>query len=237
LFDFLVFLQQTSSIQDSQSLTTPLPKTQYVIQPVISPISSSESLLPAHVGHTLVTNPDQASTSPVQINKTANSTLTSMNSPSSTGRRSFPCDMEGCAKVYSTKSSLKKHKQSHTGERPFICDIEACGKKFILAAHLTRHLQTHTGFRPHACDFADCGKRFLRFDDLKTHRRIHTGEKPYACDIPGCTKRFTQGCALTRHKRTRHAHLQRGLSLSTSSQLASFSDDEEDESDFSSSDC
>eukprot|EP00299_Pterocystis_sp_00344_P001323 c11157_g1_i1.p1 GENE.c11157_g1_i1~~c11157_g1_i1.p1 ORF type:complete len:239 (+),score=38.33 c11157_g1_i1:7-723(+) len=116
--------------------------------------------------------------------------------------RRFSCDVIGCQKSYTDRSSLAKHKKTHTGERPYVCPFANCGKAFVLSSHLNRHKGIHTGHRPHRCLVDGCGKRFLRPDELKNHSRVHTGERPCVCPVEGCGMTFAQASTLSRHKKT-----------------------------------
>jgi len=113
--------------------------------------------------------------------------------------KKFECHVEDCRKVFSDKTSYKKHIHVH-GEKQYICPYSDCNKKFLDNSKLRRHLLVHTGDKPYRCDL--CGKKFSLDFNLRTHLRIHTGEKPYACTYPGCFKRFSQSSNLTAHEKT-----------------------------------
>jgi len=118
------------------------------------------------------------------------------------GEKVYVCEYEDCPKVYSSQSSLSKHKKTHSSIRPFVCSHAGCGRAFILSAHLTRHAMIHTGEKPFACP--ECKRRFLRSDDLRKHILVHTGERPHVCGIDNCEKSFARVSALRRHQRTLH---------------------------------
>ena len=111
--------------------------------------------------------------------------------------REYMCEIETCQRVFSDKSSLRKHLLTH-GEKLFVCEI--CKKKFLDNSKLRRHSLVHSGEKPYACPL--CPKRFSLDFNLRTHMRIHSGEKPYACVYPGCFKRFSQSSNLSAHEKT-----------------------------------
>ena len=111
--------------------------------------------------------------------------------------REYICEIETCRRVFSDKSSLRKHLLTH-GEKLFVCEI--CKKKFLDNSKLRRHSLVHSGEKPYACPM--CPKKFSLDFNLRTHMRIHSGEKPYACVYPGCFKRFSQSSNLSAHEKT-----------------------------------
>ena len=111
--------------------------------------------------------------------------------------REYICEMETCGRVFSDKSSLRKHLLTH-GEKLFVCEI--CKKKFLDNSKLRRHSLVHSGEKPYSCPM--CPKKFSLDFNLRTHMRIHSGEKPYACVYPGCFKRFSQSSNLSAHEKT-----------------------------------
>merc|ERR1719499_2431376 len=57
----------------------------------------------------------------------------------------FNCEQDGCSKLFTTKSDLKKHVRTHTNERPYTCETEGCGKAFMVSHHLKNHYKRHSG--------------------------------------------------------------------------------------------
>ena len=146
---------------------------------------------------TLITNTD-----PGYIASQSNE-ISSMTPPSKSKilkkkiHREYICEMETCGRVFSDKSSLRKHLLTH-GEKLFVCEI--CKKKFLDNSKLRRHSLVHSGEKPYSCPM--CPKKFSLDFNLRTHMRIHSGEKPYACVYPGCFKRFSQSSNLSAHEKT-----------------------------------
>ncbi|KAH8295050.1 hypothetical protein KR018_006431, partial [Drosophila ironensis] len=75
-----------------------------------------------------------------------------------------------CPKSYTSKQSLKVHKNHHTGARPFKCQI--CELGFADPTLLRRHVETHNRL-PFSCEI--CLKGFLLRCQLKEHMVVHTG--------------------------------------------------------------
>ncbi|RWS13562.1 hypothetical protein B4U79_10776 [Dinothrombium tinctorium] len=71
-------------------------------------------------------------------------------------------------------SNHRKRKQIE--KRTFICDIPGCAKKFGRNCELTRHKLNHTDVWPYHCDYAGCGRKFKRKDVFKNHQRTHGKE-------------------------------------------------------------
>ncbi len=111
-------------------------------------------------------------------------------------RKEFPCNIDGCGKIFTRNSNLTAHLKTHTRVKPHTCDI--CGKSFTRNTDLKRHKMKHTGEKSFECD--DCGKSFARNTDLKRHQITHTDERPFKCDK--CEKSFTRNYHLTSHMGT-----------------------------------
>ncbi|KAF7235061.1 Zinc finger protein with KRAB and SCAN domains 7 [Varanus komodoensis] len=103
--------------------------------------------------------------------------------------------MSLCAKVLTSKPSLRTHQRLHTVEKP--CKCLECGKSFRWSSELWSHQRVHTGEKPYQC--SECGKCFREKKNLKGHHRIHTGEKPYKC--AECGKSFRCSSELWSHQR------------------------------------
>ncbi|XP_059620894.1 zinc finger protein 182 [Phlebotomus argentipes] len=107
--------------------------------------------------------------------------------------KSWECDI--CAKSFTTKYFLKKHKRLHTGEMPYSCTI--CGKAFTFQQSYHKHLLYHSDEKPHVC--STCGRAFKELSTLHNHERIHSGEKPFSCET--CGKSFRQRVSCLVHRR------------------------------------
>ncbi len=114
--------------------------------------------------------------------------------------RRYPCEYNGCARVYTSKSNLKAHVRVHEGDLKFRCDLSDCGKAFISSYGLKNHRRIHTGEKPFVCPEEGCGKSFSTQYRLTAHRRIHTGET-FDCYHDNCTKQFTTKSDLKKHER------------------------------------
>ncbi|KAG0241969.1 hypothetical protein B0O80DRAFT_446750 [Mortierella sp. GBAus27b] len=82
------------------------------------------------------------------------------------GAPSFPCNFDGCDKVFARLYNLKSHSRTHTNERPFVCSH--CQLAFSRNHDLKRHVKIHAGDKPFKCN--GCGKSFSRLDALGRHR-------------------------------------------------------------------
>ena len=128
-----------------------------------------------------------------------------------------------CNKVFSLRSTLRKHLQCHVNEtnRTQLNKISSspvkysahtktlrtpskkaknilcpeCGKGFHIHSKLKVHLCTHKGQYPFVCK--TCGKGFKFSSNLKEHIYTHTKEKPYPCTI--CGMGFAQKVNMNRH--------------------------------------
>ncbi|XP_060647635.1 zinc finger protein 43 [Drosophila nasuta] len=107
--------------------------------------------------------------------------------------KNWECDV--CAKLFTTKYFLKKHKRLHTGEMPYTCQF--CARTFTFQQSYHKHLLYHSEVKPHACGI--CGRAFKELSTLHNHQRIHSGEKPFRCEV--CGKCFRQRVSFLVHTR------------------------------------
>ncbi|CAG9771246.1 unnamed protein product [Ceutorhynchus assimilis] len=107
--------------------------------------------------------------------------------------KQWSCDV--CAKMFTTKYFLKKHKRLHTGEMPYSCTI--CQKSFTFQQSYHKHMLYHSSEKPYVCN--ECGRAFKEHSTLQNHARIHSGERPFGCEI--CGKRFRQRVSYLVHMR------------------------------------
>lgn len=104
-----------------------------------------------------------------------------------------PLECDICHKFYSSKLSLRSHKQTHADAK-IACTF--CGKSFKIMAHLKVHLRSHTKEQPYECE--ECHKKFGYESSLRSHRLVHSNQRPYKCDI--CDVSFRQLNHLKGHK-------------------------------------
>lgn len=75
---------------------------------------------------------------------------------SPSGTPSYPCSLDGCRKVLSTKQLLDRHVDNYHKNRQFAC--ANCGKRFQKHQHLRSHEFEHNKVFPFVCSNEDCGK-------------------------------------------------------------------------------
>lgn len=119
----------------------------------------------------------------------------------SDGQSEFPCS--DCGKVFTRKTTLKRHIRIHIGIKEFQCWI--CSKCFMEKSHLSRHLRKHEGVSesmeaqaPYCCSI--CERKFTIKGQLSRHLKAHENEKPdtpQTCEI--CQKSFDKKAKFKRH--------------------------------------
>ncbi|XP_072948434.1 uncharacterized protein [Epargyreus clarus] len=115
----------------------------------------------------------------------------------------FKCNC--CEKVFSTRASLKNHKQRYHAAR--IIDCRICHKSLAGWVAMRAHMATHTSDSRYQC--SDCPKRFKYSHSLVKHRDTHL-EKTHACEQ--CPKMFGSQALLNTHMKT-HERFQRGMTF------------------------
>lgn len=131
------------------------------------------------------------------------------------------CDV--CDKEFTTKATLRNHREIHdiNREKRYTCDFcgkaffdntnlknhlklhskkteecHICNRKFHAKPYLKNHLKTHTNVKPFSC--AECGKHFRLKRQMQNHMLTHTDIKPYKCLV--CGKEFRVGTQLKVHE-------------------------------------
>ncbi|XP_056172313.1 transcription factor IIIA-like [Syzygium oleosum] len=95
-----------------------------------------------------------------QLRKNFQRHLRTHEKKNSADSEAFRCDVEGCLRIFSTKSNLRQHvKAVHLEVRPFVCSYKDCGKKFAY-----KHVRDHhekTGCHVYAPgDFEESDEQF-----------------------------------------------------------------------------
>ena len=119
--------------------------------------------------------------------------------PNNTGfLKTHKCEF--CGNFFSTRGTLKQHKNIHKKDKLFKCIL--CQKSFVAESRLTRHKrEVHEGKTEKKCGF--CGKKFSRGDALKVHiYTVHEGHRDYKCEY--CDKSFKQRSSLNGHYKRLH---------------------------------
>ncbi|XP_050306791.1 zinc finger protein ZFP2 [Anthonomus grandis grandis] len=145
--------------------------------------------LPTH----LLTQSENATSQPTSSSVMDIDAQSKVSSPKTPDCKQWSCDV--CAKMFTTKYFLKKHKRLHTGEMPYSCSI--CNKAFTFQQSYHKHMLYHSSEKPYQCN--ECGRAFKEHSTLQNHARIHSGERPFACEI--CGKRFRQRVSYLVHMR------------------------------------
>ena len=98
-----------------------------------------------------------------------------------------PVKCTECDQVFSTPSTLCRHKYSHQ-ELKFKCDM--CKKGFSFESDLKIHAIKHDTVKKHACK--DCDKWFFQHSDLLKHEKVHdkTVWKCSMCDYTTVDERY-----------------------------------------------
>ncbi|KAL4710373.1 hypothetical protein ACJJTC_003770 [Scirpophaga incertulas] len=130
---------------------------------------------------------------------------------------------EICGKEFTTKATLRNHRDIHdtNREKRFTCDFcgkaffdntnlknhlklhskkteecHICNRKFHAKPYLKNHLKTHTDVKPFWC--TECGKKFRLKRQLQNHSLTHTDIKPFKCQV--CGKEFRVRTQLKVHE-------------------------------------
>ncbi|KAF4522991.1 hypothetical protein B566_EDAN009583 [Ephemera danica] len=90
-----------------------------------------------------------------------------------------------CGKVYTLRSSLKRHLMRHRGERRYQCEI--CSKSFFGSAYLKNHMVIHEKATLYECQM--CCARYFHKRNMISHLKMkHSMPWNYKC--PTCEQIF-----------------------------------------------
>jgi uncharacterized C2H2 Zn-finger protein len=93
-----------------------------------------------------------------------------------------PAQCEICSKVFTKRSSFKRHMSDHKDERPHQC--EGCDKAFKHKHHLIEHRRLHSGEKPYQCP--KCLKKFSHSGSYSQHiNHRHSSCRPGDPSGPG----------------------------------------------------
>ena len=138
---------------------------------------------------------------------------------------------EVCFKVYSSSSTLSRHKRLHSRKlltnlktvrkppsapiplpQPPVLQQEErtdglhscryCSKAFKFRRHVVEHERSHTGERPFSCN--QCSLSFSRRAILWRHQKTHLAVRPFSCSV--CPKTFLFNFQLNHHVLQKHAN-------------------------------
>ncbi|XP_036318397.1 zinc finger protein 678 [Rhagoletis pomonella] len=126
---------------------------------------------------------------------------------SSTGPKYF-CSIECCGQSFKRLDHLDRHEFHHTGIKKHHCLYDGCDKVYSILTHLKRHLRTtHERVVPPtknvSCQVPGCLKMFQTETNMLRHiREVHENPKIYTCGF--CSEKFTQKLKLRRHEIQKH---------------------------------
>lgn len=128
-----------------------------------------------------------------------------------TGKKPYPCTVDGCSMSFLRSNTLKRHVQNcHLSQKVYICSDQRCtdtDASFTKFTDLQKHIKKmHPKVRKTACDY--CGAVFLKSNDLKNHKRTHevpvADRLEFVCKYPGCNAAYTKSSNLGTHIRSKH---------------------------------
>lgn len=108
----------------------------------------------------------------------------------------FQCDH--CKKMFSNKSSMRRHIYSHINLKPYVC--KRCSKKFRTKTILQNHIHKFHSetTEPFLCNI--CNKTFKLEENLCLHLASHVkNENSYKCVY--CEKKFSYHLLLLQHEK------------------------------------
>ncbi|XP_054730292.1 transcription factor IIIA [Anastrepha obliqua] len=120
----------------------------------------------------------------------------------------YVCSIEGCSQSFKRLDKLDQHEFHHTGIKKHYCIYDGCDKVYSILTHLKRHLRTtHERVAPAEknvpCQIPGCLKMFQTETNMRRHiREVHENPKIYSCKF--CAEKFTQKLKLRRHEIQKH---------------------------------
>ncbi|XP_034474520.1 transcription factor IIIA [Drosophila innubila] len=125
----------------------------------------------------------------------------------STGPK-YNCSISGCEASFKRLDQLDRHEFHHTGIKKHACTYDGCGKIYSILSHLKRHVRsTHERTvapqKTIKCSLPECSKLFTSSCNMQRHvREAHESPREYPCTH--CTAKFRQKMKLRRHEITQH---------------------------------
>ncbi|CAG2162834.1 unnamed protein product, partial [Oppiella nova] len=113
----------------------------------------------------------------------------------------FVCDFSGCAKRFSRKENLIKHKSSHRSTDE--CHTNT-GSPTSAGLSMTQRAELLKRDGVYRCDSQGCEYTTRLLYVFKTHLLGHTADCMLKCGVNGCDQRFNSELFLTSHQRRKH---------------------------------
>ncbi|XP_034671135.1 zinc finger protein 765 [Drosophila subobscura] len=127
----------------------------------------------------------------------------------SVGTAKYTCSIAKCGATFKRLDQLDRHEFHHTGKKKHACSFEGCDKIYSIVTHLKRHIRsTHERTEDAAqknvkCSVLECTKMFTSDSNMQRHvREAHDSPREYPCGH--CPAKFSQKLKLKRHEIREH---------------------------------